>query len=78
MLGSGVPGGCQATVMCAPCSCGVFASTFSRRSRNTHVSFTGRSTPVGPDTFFEVKTVSRTGLAKLSRSQAAVAASRLQ
>ncbi len=49
MLRSGVTDGCQVTVMSAPCSCGVFTSTFSRRSRNTHVSFTpGRSTPVSP------------------------------
>src|SRR5437762_829723 len=37
---SGVTDQCQVTVMPAPCSCGVFTSTFSRRSRNTHVSFT--------------------------------------
>ena len=50
MLRSGVTDGCQVTVMSAPCSCGVFTSTFSRRSRNTHVSFTsGRSTPVSRD-----------------------------
>ena len=43
-------------MMSAPCSCGVFTSTFSRRSRNTHVSFTpGRSTPVSLETFCEVK-----------------------
>jgi hypothetical protein len=62
--------------MSAPCSCGVFTSTFSRRSRNTHESFTpGKSTPVSLETFCEVKNVSRTGLAKLSRSKAGLARS---
>ena len=76
MLRSGVPDGCQVTVMSAPCSFGVFTWTFSRRSRNTHVSFTaGRSTPVSLETFCEVKSVSMTGLAKLSRSQAGLARS---
>jgi hypothetical protein len=76
VLRSGVTDGCQVTVMSAPCSCGVFTSTFSRRSRNTHVSFTpGRSTPVSLETFCEVKSVSRTGLAKLSRSKAGLARS---
>jgi hypothetical protein len=73
VLRSGVTDGCQLTVRSAPCSCGVFTSTFSRRSRNTHVSFTERSTPVSLETFCEVKSVSRTGLAKLSRSKAGLA-----
>ncbi len=46
MLRSGVPGGCEVTVMSAAWSCGVSTRTFSRTSRNTHVSFTGKSTPV--------------------------------
>ena len=67
MLRSGVPGGCEVTVMSAPWSCRVSTATFSRTSRNTHVSFTGRSTPVTlGETFCEVKSVSRTGFAKLS------------
>ena len=76
VLRSGVPAGCQLTVMSAPCSCGVFTLTFSRRSRNTHVSFTpGRSTPVSLETFCEVKSVSSTGFAKLSRSKAGLSRS---
>jgi hypothetical protein len=63
-------------VMSAPWSCGVSTPTFSRTSRNTHVSFTGRSTPVTlGETFCEVKSVSRTGLTKLSRSKAGLARS---
>ena len=46
VLRSGVPGGCEVTVMSAPWSCGVSTRTFSRTSRKTHVSFTGKSTPV--------------------------------
>jgi hypothetical protein len=51
VLRSGVADGCKVTVRSAPCSCGVFTSTFSRRSRNTHVSFTPRRhrfVPVSP------------------------------
>ena len=71
VLRSGVTDGCQVTVMSAPCSCGVFTSTFSRRSLNTHVSFTSRrSTPVSPETFCEVKSVSRTGFAKFADGHA--------
>jgi hypothetical protein len=59
-----------------PTTCGVFTPTFSRASRNTQVSFTpGRSTPFSLETFCEVKSVSSTGLAKLSRSQAGLARS---
>jgi hypothetical protein len=76
VLRSGVPGGCEVTVMSAPWSCGVSTPTFSRTSRNTHVSFTGKSTPVTlGETFCEVKSVSRTGLAKLSRSKAGLSKS---
>jgi hypothetical protein len=46
--------------MSAPWSCGVSTPTFSRKSRNTQVSFTGKSTPVTlGETFWEVKIVSR-------------------
>ena len=69
MRRSGVPDGCHVTVMSAPCCSGVFTPTFSRTSRNTHVSFTpGRSTPFSLETFCEVNSVSSTGLTKLSRS----------